>query len=633
MEDYINENEIKDENIQKEDEYNLALDYYSKDNPFQNILIASGFGLVGSYSTTVIATSLSSAIIIGGHAFLTDTAFLVATGAKAITGIGLVIAIPCLIGGISYQIYKFFKFKKLKEYIEKLSDINDNSMKEEREIYMKIFNEFRNYFQLKLLEKYTTIKKEIIEYSNKIILKINQIRKIFKEQEMQEDINLIKNKINDNIFNLNILIIGTTGVGKSTLINEFLKLKNNRAEEGKGCKPMKIDLWPKKYPINNDDSTIKNIFLYDTEGIEKSNNKGNDINSHFLKIKNFITEHGNINAIWYCISSNRLDGDEDYIKNLLDLYKSIIKIPIIFIYTKAYSNKEDDIESMQEGLKDIEYYKNNSKEFHFKEVISKDYANKKGIVKEKSKGLEELLNLTLSLSEKSFKCPIYQIISKFYNKKAEEIIKNLSKILQEQFNNIILKQEKFENFKKYINDIFNCSYGDYLKSKNENNSVLKTEDSNQSNNIITPYCSKDDKNKDEIDITYKSVDEILKLVEPIKNDDLAKAIKTFKRKEDLSNKVEDFIKAKYEEKKCQTQKLEDFNEDIEDYIITTFDSSKDIYGLYFLYDMLRDTILHEIIVNLNEDFKERKMETTKKLDLIISEKIKDFNQKFNKNNI
>ena len=300
MEDYISQNEIKDENIEKEEEYNLALDYYSKDNPFYNILIVTGIGIVSSYSTAVIAAGLSSAIIIGGHVFFTDTAFLVATGASALTGIGLIIAIPCLIGSISYKIYKYFKSKSLREYMEKLSDLKNDSMKEEREIYGKIFTEFKNYFQIKLGEKYNEIKNLVIDSSKKIISKINQIQKLFKEYEFKEDINLIKNKINNNMFNLNILVIGNTGVGKSTLINEFLQLKNNKAEESKGPKSMKIDYWPKKYPINEDDSPFDNIKLYDTEGIEKSNKEGNDIESHFKKIKKFIAKQeifDNINAI------------------------------------------------------------------------------------------------------------------------------------------------------------------------------------------------------------------------------------------------------------------------------------------------------------------------------------------------
>ena len=130
-----------------------------------------------------------------------------------------------------------------------------------------------------------------------------------------------------------MLVIGNSHLGKSTLINEFLQLKNNKAEEGKSYKPMRIDKWPKKYPLNEDDSPFDNINLYDTEGIEKSNKEGNDIESHFKKIKNFIVKQeifNNINAIWYCISGNRLDGDEEYINKILNLYKNCHKIlPLI----------------------------------------------------------------------------------------------------------------------------------------------------------------------------------------------------------------------------------------------------------------------------------------------------------------
>ena len=62
-------------------------------------------------------------------------------------------------------------------------------MKEEREIYIKIFNKFKSYFRRKLEGKYNLfIKDQIIEYSRKIISNINEIRRIFKNKELNEDI-------------------------------------------------------------------------------------------------------------------------------------------------------------------------------------------------------------------------------------------------------------------------------------------------------------------------------------------------------------------------------------------------------------------------------------------------------------
>ena len=88
---------------------------------------------------------------------------------------------------------------------------------------------------------------------------------------------------------MNILIIGSTGVGKSTLINEFLELKDNKAPEGKTAIPQIIDNWPKKYPVNQGDTEIKGINIYDTEGIEKTKEGNNDINSHLDRIVTFIS--------------------------------------------------------------------------------------------------------------------------------------------------------------------------------------------------------------------------------------------------------------------------------------------------------------------------------------------------------
>lgn len=112
---------INEKEIIKEDEFNLT-EYYSINNPFNKILLATGVSLAASYSTSIIATGLSSAIIIWGHVFFSDIAFIIATGAKAVTGIGLVIAIPCLIGGISYNIYKYIKAKNQKEFMEKIAN-------------------------------------------------------------------------------------------------------------------------------------------------------------------------------------------------------------------------------------------------------------------------------------------------------------------------------------------------------------------------------------------------------------------------------------------------------------------------------------------------------------------------------
>ena len=203
-----------------------------------------------------------------------------------------------------------------------------------------------------------------------------------------------------------------------------------------------------------------------------------------------------------------------------------------------------------------------------------------------------------------------------------------SKIFNEHYQNIIYKKEKFENFKKYINEIFNCSYNDFLKTKKGDINDTKPDSIEINNNDNDSSNNSNNIKESEINLNFKSVEDILKLVEKIKDEDLNNAIKSFSKRE-FYYKVKDFIQQKYEEKKSKSQTLKEFNSDIDDYILTQLDTSKDIYGLYFLYDMIRETILHEIIEDLNNDFNQRKMNITKELDPTFQKIIKDFKQQFN----
>ena len=47
-------------------------------------------------------------------------------------------------------------------------------------------------------------------------------------------------------------------------------------------------------------------------------------------------------------------------------------------------------------------------------------------------------------------------------------IKGFIRILKTQNNDLIVKKTKFENFKKYINNIFNYYYGNFLNIENKN---------------------------------------------------------------------------------------------------------------------------------------------------------------------
>ena len=583
----------------KDDDYSLAKDYYSNDNPFTKVMIGAGAGVIGGYSAAIVALGISEAFIAGGILFY-DTPFLVAGGASLFGMASIVVTIPAVIGTIAYGIYKFTKTQQLKEFMNKLSDQNNNTMNEERKIFSLLLEETKNFFQLRLKEYFMSKAKDIIlENTQDIIDKINKSRKEKKEINLQNDVQELRYQITGMI-NENILILGSTGVGKSTLINEFLNLKDNKAPEGKTAIPQKINEWPKKYPVNPGDTEIKGINIYDTEGIEKTDEGNNDLNTHLNRIATFISNpdtklNEKMNIIWYCISGNKLDGDEKYINKILNMYNSKVKIPIIFVYTKAYASKEDEIDAIHNGLKEFQYFKNNEDELNFIEVIAKDMVSKKsGKVIEEKKGLKELMDLSISLSEKSILSPIYQQISGFYNKRGNNKIKLLSSKLQEQYTDIVVNHDKFKTLKDKFYDIFECMYGEYIND----------------NERIKLYI------KDRLEEPFR-------ILEKIKDNELKKISKDFDKKYLISKTLNDITNL-YNEKKTNKKKFEDFKKDIEDFLITQINNSKDIYGLFFLFDMFRDSMLEIILNDLKNNLTEIKIEATKKLQHEIDTKIKEF---------
>ena len=218
---------INDANKLKQDNFNLAIDYYSQNNPFKKVIIGSTVGVVGSFSASIIAIGVSGAYISGGILFY-DTALVVGGYAAIGAAAGLILAVPAILGGIGYGIYKVVKTKKMKNYMAKISDSNDKSADEEREILSRLTQECMGYFKSNIQDAYSKKLKDLVENDTKEIIK--SIKGNLKNHNNEIKERIIK-EVNDMNF-FNIIVIGNTGVGKSTLINGFLKLKNNLAPEG-----------------------------------------------------------------------------------------------------------------------------------------------------------------------------------------------------------------------------------------------------------------------------------------------------------------------------------------------------------------------------------------------------------------
>ena len=145
----------------------------------------------------------------------------------------------------------------------------------------------------------------------------------------------IKN-VQKNMTKLNIMVMGKTGAGKSTLINNVFS--RNLAQTGIG-KPVTQSI--RKYEVEDFP-----LAIYDTPGLELGGE--NSIES-LLKETNEVLSKGamrgiseSIHCIWYCVStpSHRFEEAEaEFIKKFLDEANTFC-VPVIIVLTQSYSKKD-----------------------------------------------------------------------------------------------------------------------------------------------------------------------------------------------------------------------------------------------------------------------------------------------------
>lgn len=146
---------------------------------------------------------------------------------------------------------------------------------------------------------------------------------------------------------INIILIGKTGVGKSTLINSFFN--KDLTVTGSGA-PITSEIKP--YTVQNSKFTI-----YDTPGLELNNKQQKLL---INKIVCFIKEQAQsydinqyIHFIFFCISStaSRIEDTEIDIINSLTNNLSLKNIHVMIILTKSYFQDEtNELKSKIEEL-------------------------------------------------------------------------------------------------------------------------------------------------------------------------------------------------------------------------------------------------------------------------------------------
>ena len=314
---------------------------------------------------------------------------------------------------------KYKNFKLGKEYEKNLKEIKKN-----------YFYSIRNDLQTKK-EEY--IKENLADYDTRKLEEV--IQKVFHEEKLSNLINVrVKEFIEQMKFEshtsyFNILVLGSTGVGKSTLINGVLKLDENSdncAKTGMG-EPVTLG---EPHPYVSE--KVKGLKLWDSQGIDKSGYNINQLKNSVTTLINNNAKANNpdnfIHCIWYCVSEHRFELIErDFLIQFMKIYHDET-LPIIIVYTQCIS--EEIGESMMKEIDKICMKEN--RKIKIIPVLAKD----KKVGKKKNPtiihkfGIDELLKNSFEKIEAAVQSACFHSIrEQIKNNYKNSIKKNQQKVI------------------------------------------------------------------------------------------------------------------------------------------------------------------------------------------------------------
>lgn len=208
----------------------------------------------------------------------------------------------------------------------------------------------------------------------------------FNPGELAQKILEAVKKEYDSLKTLNVMILGKTGVGKSTLINNMFNENLAETGVGKPVTPIIRKIEKPGYPLA----------IYDTPGLELSGENGLDalLEEVVGEIQKGITSGdvgSAVHVIWYCVSTPSHRIEESEMQFIRDLHNRIglYHIPVIVVLTQSFSKKDS-----RELFHEIE--KENLPIVNIVPILAEDYAIDEDYTA-KAYGLDKLSELMNSV--------------------------------------------------------------------------------------------------------------------------------------------------------------------------------------------------------------------------------------------
>ncbi|WP_028520890.1 GTPase domain-containing protein [Ruminococcus flavefaciens] len=184
--------------------------------------------------------------------------------------------------------------------------------------------------------------------------------------------------------NANIVIMGQSGNGKSTIVNAIMR--KEVAPTGKGTAvTTKNQIYSTSYRLGND---FWSLNLYDTVGIELSDKITQatliDIEEHLRKSQ-MQSSTFDVNVVWFCIN-NRSSRFQDYEIDLIRKLSYEYEIPFVIVMTQCLDNQIGELEkSIQTEMPEVVTAR----------ILAKDYQLRGGTIIP-AYGLNDLLRRSLT---------------------------------------------------------------------------------------------------------------------------------------------------------------------------------------------------------------------------------------------